>query len=234
MSNAHPTSNQENTSLSSPAQADIKDTHQGERLPISRFALFFSLLAIGLAFDLWTKTYAFSNFFDPETYGKQPQAVHWWVDGVFGLQTSTNPGALFGMGKGLSWLFALLSFVALSGIILWLFVWKAARDRWITFALGLISGGILGNLYDRVGLGYVESWDLPGIRTDVRDWILFRLDGVPMFDPWPNFNIADSLLVTGAIMLMIHALFAPMDDGNNDDDSSGKEPDAADASDSSD
>ena len=212
MSNVPPKSNPVPTKDGGGASALLsnEDNDQGERLPVSRFALFFGLLVVGLGIDLWTKTYAFSNYFDPEIYKKQPQAVQWWIDGVFGLQTSTNPGALFGIGEGLSWLFAIMSFFALGGIVLWLFVWKAARDRWITFALGLISGGILGNLYDRVGLGYVEAWNHPGIRTDVRDWILFRLEGVPMFDPWPNFNIADSLLVTGAIMLMFHAIFAPM------------------------
>ena len=42
----------------------------------------------------------------------------------------------------------------------------------------------------------------------MRDWILFTWpeSGLKIFDPWPNFNIADSLLVTGAIMLVVHAL----------------------------
>jgi signal peptidase II len=70
----------------------------------------------------------------------------------------------------------------------------------------MISGGILGNLYDRVGLGYVATYPME-IKNNVRDWILFELDGVRIFDPWPNFNIADSLLVCGAIMLFIHAFF---------------------------
>ena len=149
----------------------------------------------------------FNNYFDPTLAAQhQPQAQNWFIQGVFGIQTSTNPGALFGIGKGLSWLFALLSFVALAGIVLWLFVWRAAFDRWLTVALGLISGGILGNLYDRLGLGFKQGFP-EEIRTNVRDWILFRLEGVPLFDPWPNFNIADSLLVAGAIMLFIHAIF---------------------------
>ena len=50
---------------------------------------------------------------------------------------------------------------------------------------------------------------LPGypdeIKNNVRDWILFQLAGVPFFDPWPNFNIADVMLVSGAIMLFVHA-----------------------------
>ena len=63
-------------------------------------------------------------------------------------------------------------------------------------------GGIFGNLYDRLGL-----WWSPGMRlewkTGVRDWILFRYGTFT----WPNFNIADSLLVCGAAMLMLHAFF---------------------------
>lgn len=180
---------------------------QGERLPISRFALFFALLVGGLTADLWTKTYFFKNYFDVELANQnQAQAVNWWIDGIFGIQTSTNAGALFGLGQGYSWLFAILSIGALFGVIAWLFVWGAARDRWITVALGLISGGILGNLYDRLGFGYVEGWP-EHIRDNVRDFAYFRLENVPMFDPWPNFNIADAVLVTGAIMLFVHALF---------------------------
>ena len=97
--------------------------------------------------------------------------------------------------------------MALVGIVTWLFAFKAARDRWLTVALAFVSGGILGNLHDRLGL-----WDSVGIKAEfqhgVRDWILFVWPEVKlrMFNPWPNFNIADSLLVTGAIMLLVHAV----------------------------
>jgi signal peptidase II len=111
------------------------------------------------------------------------------------------------MGSGYWWLFAGLAIVALVGIFTWLFVYKAALDRWINVALAIVTGGILGNLYDRLGL-----FDSTGLKADyhhaVRDWILFVWpeSGMKMFNPWPNFNIADSLLVTGAIMLVVHAL----------------------------
>ena len=196
-----------------PANPDLDSTNtisssvasQGGRPSLGRYALFFLPAIIGLAADLITKSYMFVNYFSPERAEQRyPQEVEWWIEGIFGIQTSTNPGALFGIGKGFSWLFAIFSVVAVIGIILWLFRFGGIWDRWLTFAMGLVTGGIFGNLYDRVGLGFTAGFP-ESIRTDVRDWVLFRLEGVPLFDPWPNFNIADSVLVAGAIMLFVHA-----------------------------
>lgn len=202
-----PVNSKNETSNGTSTKHNIVKNLLDERLPISRYVLFFGLLIVGLAADLITKSWVFDNYFDPqlsrEGYG-QPVAF-WWSEGVFGVQPSTNPGALFGLGAGLSFYFAIFSLVALTGIIVWLFVFRAAHDRWLTFSLGMVSGGILGNLYDRIGWGAKESYP-ESIRDNVRDWILFRLEGVPFFDPWPNFNIADSLLVVGAAMLFIHSV----------------------------
>ena len=191
--------------------SDDNRTKQGERLSLGRYALFFLPLLIGVTADLVTKWYMFTNYFDPQRADPNSplyaaQFPHWWVEGIFGIQTSTNPGALFGMGGGYSWLFAAFSVVALIGILVWVFGFGAIRDRWLTFSLGMICGGILGNLYDRIGMGALPTYP-EEIKDNVRDWILFRLEGVRWFDPWPNFNIADVLLVGGAIMLFVHALF---------------------------
>jgi signal peptidase II len=166
--------------------------------------LFFGLAGAGLALDLITKSQIFNRYFDP-TLRNQAQNIYWWIDGVLGIQTTTNPGALFGLGQGYSSLFAALSVVALAGILLWMFIWRAVHDRWLTVTLGVICGGIMGNLYDRLGFGYVDAYS-PEIKYNVRDWILFQIEGVPLFDPWPNFNIADSLLVCSAALLFIHAI----------------------------
>ncbi|MEQ1903824.1 MAG: signal peptidase II [Pirellulaceae bacterium] len=167
--------------------------------------LFVVILALGLWADLGTKSYIFANYYSPNT---DYQSAHWWVDGIFGIQTSTNPGALFGIGAGYHLLFAAISFVFLGFILTWLLGFGGLRDRWLSICFGMISAGILGNLYDR--LGYGHGFGLPeACRNHVRDWILFRLEGVPGFDPWPNFNIADSLLVVGAILLFIHGLLRP-------------------------
>ena len=188
-------------------------------LPFNRYVVFVVIAVCGFAADLITK-YAVFNWLGvaPFFLDKSNAAavarwrgdehldhLSWLWDQHFGFQTSLNTGALFGMGAGRWWIFASLSVLALIGIWTWLFIYRAATDRWLTVALGFVTGGILGNLYDRLGL-----WNTAGIdavfRHAVRDWILFQWKGVPLFDPWPNFNIADSLLVTGAIMLVVHAI----------------------------
>jgi signal peptidase II len=192
-----------NPSSGNPSSGDFTT---GSRLPFNRFLLFFVPLLLGAAADLLTKGYVFEHYFPVEfPFDHSPR---WWVEGIFGIQTSTNAGALFGIGQGYSWLFASLSIVVLLAILAWLFLFKGAWDRWLTLALGLIGGGIIGNLVDRVGWGYDPSHPIE-IKYHVRDWLHFNLEGVPGFNPWPNFNIADALLVTGAIMLFLHAfLFA--------------------------
>jgi signal peptidase II len=141
-----------------------------------------------------------------------------------GIQTAVNQGAVFGLGQGGSRLFAGLSVTAAAGIIYWLFIRGAARDRVLTFALGCVTGGILGNLHDRLGL-----WHGPDVadrfRYGVRDWILFRYGE----HTWPNFNIADSLLVCGALMLVAHAFWprkAPdrLPDGGQQDSTANEKP----------
>lgn len=182
---------------------------------ISRYVVFLFLAVGGCAADLITKQMMFGTspafkdgYFRVEA---RVPVVHWWIDGVLGIETTTNLGALWGAGQGMQFWFALLSIIAFFGIILWLFVFRSATSWIITIALGLITGGIFGNLYDRLGL-----WHGPEMSVNhangVRDWIHFRWQNAPgflqsIFNPWPNFNIADSVLVCGAILLVFHAFF---------------------------
>lgn len=196
------------------SEASSNEINQGGRYPLYRYALFFFPCLVGLAADLVSKSYVFAHHFNPAIAAAHGRQGHtWWIEGVFGIETSTNSGALFGMGSGLWWLFSGFSFVALVGIIVWIFCFRGMSDRWLTFTLGLISAGILGNLYDRLGLGSGANYPVE-IKHDVRDWILFQVEGVRFFNPWPNFNIADAMLVCGACMLFVHAFFYSDPQGN--------------------
>jgi signal peptidase II len=162
-----------------------------------RYVVFAAIAISGCAIDLATKSWMFAL---PELHGG---AVYWIWPEYVGFQTSLNEGALFGMGQGMVWLFAVASVVAAVAIPMWLFYFRAAHELFLTVALGCIMAGVLGNLYDRLGLpGLIRHLppDRAGERVyAVRDWILLQYSDQLR---WPNFNIADSLLVTGACLLV--------------------------------
>jgi signal peptidase II len=172
-------------------------------VPTSRYLIFAAIAGGGCAIDLATKRWIFDYLGMPD----RRESI-WLVDEIFGFTTSLNEGALFGIGQGQGRLFSALSLAAAAGILYWLFVAKAAHDRLLTVALASVTAGILGNLYDRLGLPGLtwgpEAAELAGQRVyAVRDWLHFKID--PIID-WPIFNIADSLLVCGAALLILHAL----------------------------
>lgn len=167
-------------------------------IPRSRPIVFVTIAVLGCTLDLWTKSWVFGWL------GLPGGDTHWIIPGFFGLQTSLNQGALFGMGQGQWLVFAALALVAVIGIPLSLFKFGAAVDGWLNIALAFIMGGILGNLYDRLGLWWTEAM-IPAPQHAVRDWILWQYkDWV-----WPNFNLADSFLVTGACMILVQAILPP-------------------------
>jgi signal peptidase II len=165
-------------------------------LPANR-AIWFSAIALtGLASDLVSKQWVFGALGLP---GQAPPFFEGWCS--FRFYTSVNEGALWGMGQGLTWLFAALSVVAVIGVLTWLFKYGAAKSLWLTVALSLILAGTSGNLFDRLGL---HGLRLPNGKSlyGVRDFLLFTFGDFN----WPVFNFADVFLVIGAIMLAIHSM----------------------------
>ncbi len=174
--------------------------------PRNRIALFVVTAIIGCVADLVSKGWVFLQ-------EDLRRGDIWWVlPDYAGFQLSLNEGALFGMGQGFVWVFAAFSLIAAIALPVWLFRYAAAADLGLTFALGCVMGGILGNLYDRLGL-HGETWFFDPARRGesayaVRDWILLQWG--PQYR-WPNFNIADSLLVLGATYLVLRTLLDKTD-----------------------
>lgn len=106
------------------------------------------------------------------------------------LVHSQNTGGLFGMFREAGLVFAGLSIVVGSGIV-W-YHWRAGRSAYLTVALGLLLGGAIGNLIDRLGRGYVVDFVDIGIG-DLRWW---------------TFNVADSA-ISGAILLFLALAVRP-------------------------
>ncbi len=174
-------------------------TKDGNRTTWPGWLAFGLIAGLGIAVDLWTKSWVFGWLGMPEE-----NSPHWLIENYVGFETAVNQGALFGFGAGWGKLFALLAIVASIAIVVWLHVSRAIESWWFVVAFGLVVGGIFGNLYDRLGL-WNPPPDRPEWQSGVRDWILFRYGDFT----WPNFNIADSLLVCGATMLILHSLFVP-------------------------
>lgn len=126
-----------------PTEAPSESPAEGDRSAIFHIPSHLRLwlvAVIGLAVDLWTKSWAFSTL-DPH----QPRLV---IKNLCSLQLSLNPGALFGFGAGMAPVFVGASVLALM-FVLYLFA-NAGTRRWsMHIALGLVLGGALGNLYDR-------------------------------------------------------------------------------------
>lgn len=165
--------------------------------------LFAAAGLLAAAADLLTKSWAFACLGMPGSGGRIVL-----IDGMLSLETNLNEGALFGMGQGYGGFFAVVSAAALIGIAV--MVARAADEVWLPLALGLIAGGIVGNLYDRLGLPGL-NWHAPLARRGepvfaVRDWIHFAIEGVI---DWPIFNLADASLVVGAGLLMLLAVRKP-------------------------
>lgn len=112
----------------------------------------------------------------------------------FNLTLAYNKGAAFSFLNSAAgwqtWLFgAIASLVCLS-----LLVWLSRLPRvarWVPIALALIIGGALGNLWDRISYGHV---------IDFIQWHIANFY-------WPVFNVADSAICVGAVMLVIDAIF---------------------------
>ena len=111
------------------------------------------------------------------------------VDGFFNIVHVRNPGAAFGFLAGASPLFRSVFFIAVTAvaiIIIFQYLRKArVEDLSLVVALALIVAGAVGNLIDRVRFGEVVDF----------------LDVYVGAYHWPAFNVADSAITCGAILL---------------------------------
>jgi len=161
--------------------------------PPLRVATLVLVAAVVWGVDLKTKILAVSHLeWQPPTK---------LLDGLLYVQLVRNPGAAFGMATGMTWLLTLIA----AGVVIAIFrVAGRLRSRAWAIALGLVLGGALGNLTDRL-------FRYPGI---LRGWVV---DFISLFAPngevWPVFNVADMCICTGGALLVLLALLGRELDG---------------------
>lgn len=157
------------------------------RMTLPRYGAWLLLALAVVILDLWTKHLASSNL---DLY--RPVALTGWMN----LTLAHNDGAAFSLladaGGWQRWFFVTVA----GGISVFLLAWLwqlPHQARALPVALMLLLGGAIGNLVDRLRLGYVVDF----IDLHVRGW------------HWPAFNIADSAIVIGVILLLIESLLPP-------------------------
>ena len=139
------------------------------------------LSALIVLLDQWTKAIALDHL----QYG-QANAVIPYLNWTLVYNYGAAFSFLSDQGGWQRWFFIVLAL----GISVWLVIWlrSVKRSQWlVAMPLGLIIGGAIGNVIDRIRYGYVVDF----IDFYVGDW------------HWPAFNVADSAVCVGAIMLIL-------------------------------
>ena len=144
-----------------------------------------SISAIVVVFDLYSKHLIQQNFVFGDLHS---------VTSFFDLVRYHNEGSAFGFlndaGGWQKWFFNGISIVA-SAVIIYLLK-KHTNEKLFCAGLALVLGGAVGNLYDRISLGYVV------------DFLNFHLSN----HYWPAFNVADSAICVGVGLLLLDSFKA--------------------------
>ena len=145
-----------------------------------------TVAAVVVALDQWTKWLIIENFAEFESVVLLP---------VLEFMRLHNEGAAFSFLAGASgwqrWLFIVIA-LAVSGFITWwLTTIDTRKEQILALGLALVLGGALGNLLDRVMLGYVV------------DFVLVHYGGWS----FPAFNVADSSIFCGAVLVIFDGVF---------------------------
>jgi signal peptidase II len=166
------------------AMASSDTLPEGFRADPLRFAIWLGLAALVAALDQWSKALAVAQL----DYGRPVALLP-----VFNLTLQYNTGAAFiflsDAGGWQRWFFSAVAVIASAAICIWL-VRLHRGERMLAASLSLILGGALGNLWDRLTLGYVVDF----ISVHYSGWY------------FPTFNIADSAVTVGAGLMILDAL----------------------------
>jgi len=189
----HP--NSEPDSSTAPAVDDwVADAHQQHiKVPRRRMAVMrktaYPWLALSVAVlvvDQFTKAWVTNNM----DYG-ETKALFSFLNVTLVHNTGAAFSFLANAGGWQRWFFVAVSVVI--SLILFFWITRTPREghHWQTAALAFILGGALGNLWDRIEYGYVIDF----IDFYVKTW------------HWAAFNVADSAITLGAIMLLLQIFF---------------------------
>jgi signal peptidase II len=166
------------------SQTLVRPARGGTAFDTGKLRYLFISLAV-LVLDQWTKWLVEVHL--------PHHATHPVIPGFLNLTHVRNTGVAFGLfasdGAQTSWVLTLLGLVALSAVAVYFWL-TPGRDRFLLVSLALVVGGAIGNLIDRVSSGAVTDF----------------IDVYVGTSHWPSFNVADSAISIGIVLMAIDSL----------------------------
>ncbi|MCI0531220.1 MAG: signal peptidase II [candidate division Zixibacteria bacterium] len=166
-----------------------------------RNTLFIAIAVLLVALDQISKA-IISHYFLP---GQSAPVV----GDFFRLTYILNPGGVFGSRLGGSFFYSIVSVVAIIFTLIF-FAKTDPRQNLVKLGLAVILAGALGNIIDRIRLGKVIDFldfNIPDLNFPSLNLGLFKLPGFYL-DRWPIFNLADSAITVGAILIFAQILIS--------------------------
>lgn len=129
------------------------------------------------------------------------------LDNFFRLTYVLNPGGVFGSQLGSQNFYTAISVLALI-VTSWFFFRTRSGEIWLRIGLCMVLGGAVGNLIDRVRFGEVVDFldfDFLNVNLPPSRVLFFDFPGFYL-DRWPVFNFADSFVLIGVVLIIVHLL----------------------------
>ena len=157
------------------------------------FSLGLTIVFVVFALDQATKWWIVTEVMNPPRFIPVFQSFNL----VMGWNRSVSFGIFDSASPSNQWLLICLALIIVAILLVWL---KRANSRLISVALGMIIGGALGNVMDRIHYGAV---------ADFLDFYIGEFH-------WPAFNVADAGITIGVIILVLESLFVGSETDKND------------------
>jgi signal peptidase II len=185
---------------------DVKPSSQSNWKNPAAVLRFLAIGILGAGADLLVKHWADIKLRQPDEFGGMPSVMV--IPGWLQLEFTGNHGAALGFFQGYRWLFLIVSVAAVI-FLGYLFTVSKPAQRGYQIVLGMLLAGVMGNMYDRVALGYVRDMIHVFPGRQFPQSVAAHLPAfwtTPEWFPW-IFNIADSFLCVGVGLMLIHSLF---------------------------
>tara|TARA_B100001094_G_C18191166_1_gene807339 strand:+ start:3904 stop:4407 length:504 start_codon:yes stop_codon:yes gene_type:complete len=158
----------------------------------TQFLIKITMIVVVIFFlDQWTKNWIIENL---SLYEKIS------ISNFFNLTHQQNTGAAFSFlaeaGGWQRWFLSIVAMIVSGYIAYWLYELRNSTQWFLIYGLSLVLGGALGNVFDRIRLGYVTDF----LQVFIGSW------------PFPSFNIADAAITIGAIFIIIDAIIETRSD----------------------